>query len=84
VDTKEILQPSKDFPRRVQIAHKRVYQALSEKNGKKAGEEMAKHDREVERNLFAPMREMHLEALNLQDRRREGFLFLFAWRLNGV
>ncbi len=52
IDTKEILQPGKDFSKRVLNAHKRIYKALLEKNSKKVKQEMVKHIREVERDLM--------------------------------
>jgi GntR family transcriptional regulator, transcriptional repressor for pyruvate dehydrogenase complex len=51
IDTKEILNPSHDFSKRVQVAHRRIYQAVLERNGDKAREEMIKHIREVEKDL---------------------------------
>lgn len=53
VDTKEILLPDKEFSKKVLNAHKRIYRALLKGNGKTAREEMAKHVREVERDLVA-------------------------------
>ena len=53
IDTKEILQPGKDFSREVLNAHKRIYKALLGKDSKKAQEEMIKHVKEVERDLIA-------------------------------
>jgi len=53
IDTKEILQPGKEFSKKVLNAHKRIYKALLEKNSKKVKQEMIKHIREVERDLVA-------------------------------
>jgi GntR family transcriptional repressor for pyruvate dehydrogenase complex len=52
IDTKEILQPGKEFSKKVLNAHKRIYKALLEKNSKKVKQEMIKHIREVERDLI--------------------------------
>jgi GntR family transcriptional repressor for pyruvate dehydrogenase complex len=57
IDTKEILQPGKDFSREVLNAHKRIYKALLGKDSKKAQEEMIKHVKEVERDLIAIQKE---------------------------
>ena len=57
LDTKEILEPGKGFSKRVLNAHKRIYKALFEKDGKKAQEEMIKHVKEVERDLIALQKE---------------------------
>ena len=53
IDIKEILQPGEEFSRKVLNAHKRLYKALSEKNAKRAHEEMIKHVREVGDDLIA-------------------------------
>lgn len=66
IDTKEILQPSKEFSKKVLSAHKRIYKALLEKDPKKASEEMIKHVREVEKDLIALQKERRMEELNLQ------------------
>ena len=74
IDTKEILQPSKEFSKKVLNAHKRIYKALMERNGENAREEMIKHVREVEKDLLALQKERRIEALNLQHvSRREPF-----------
>ena len=57
IDTKEILQPGKDFSKKVLNAHKRIYKALLGKDSKKAQEEMIKHVKEVERDLIAIQKE---------------------------
>lgn len=56
IDTKEILQPGKEFSRKVLNSHKRIYKALLEKNSKKVREEMVKHIKEVEKDLIAIQR----------------------------
>jgi GntR family transcriptional repressor for pyruvate dehydrogenase complex len=65
IDTKEILQPDKEFSQRVLNAHKRIYKALAERDPKKAREEMVKHVREVERDLIALQKERGIKELNL-------------------
>lgn len=57
IDTKEILQPGKEFSKRVLNAHKRIHKALSERDGKRVREEMIKHVHEVERDLSALQKE---------------------------
>jgi GntR family transcriptional repressor for pyruvate dehydrogenase complex len=66
IDTKEILQPDKEFSQRVLNAHKRIYKALLERNPKKAREEMIKHVREVEKDLLALQKERTMEKLDLR------------------
>jgi GntR family transcriptional repressor for pyruvate dehydrogenase complex len=71
IDTKEILQPGKEFSQKVLNAHNRIYKALLEREPKKAREEMIKHVREVEKNLLALQKERRIEALNLQHVSRQ-------------
>ena len=66
IDTKEILQPSREFSQKVLNAHKRIYKALLERDPKKAREEMIKHVKEVEKDLLALQKERRIEELNLQ------------------
>jgi len=66
IDTKEILQPDKEFSQRVLSAHKRIYKALLERDPKKAREEMIKHVKDVERDLLSLQKERHMEELNIQ------------------
>jgi len=66
IDTKEILQPSREFSKRVLNAHKRIYKALAERDPKKAREEMVKHVREVERDLLILQKERNISDLNIQ------------------
>jgi GntR family transcriptional repressor for pyruvate dehydrogenase complex len=66
IDTKEILQPSREFSQRVLNAHKRIYKALVERDPKKAREEMVKHVREVERDLIILQKERNISGLNIQ------------------
>jgi len=66
IDTKEILQPSKEFSQKVLNAHKRIYKALSERDPKKAREEMIKHVREVAKDLMALQKKRGIEKIDLQ------------------
>ncbi|MGB7572850.1 MAG: FadR/GntR family transcriptional regulator [Thermodesulfobacteriota bacterium] len=77
IDTKEILQPSREFSRKVQKAHRRIYKALLERNGKKARAEMVKHVREVEQDLVALQKERRIKELSLHGvvREKEGIMF---------
>jgi len=52
IDTKEILQPGKEFSKKVLNAHKRIYKALLQRDPKKVREEMVKHVVEVEKDLI--------------------------------
>jgi len=61
IDTKEILKPGKEFSSKVLRAHKRIYNALLERNIKKVHEEMAKHIREVEKDLLAAHKRRRIE-----------------------
>jgi GntR family transcriptional repressor for pyruvate dehydrogenase complex len=71
IDTKEILQPGKEFSLKVLNAHKRIYKALLEKNSKKVRQEMIKHVKEVERNLMAIQKERRAE-LNIRRLSKKG------------
>ena len=53
IDTKAILKPGRGFSTKVIKAHKRIYNALLERNIKKVHKEMVKHIREVEKDLLA-------------------------------
>jgi GntR family transcriptional repressor for pyruvate dehydrogenase complex len=68
IDTKEILQPNKEFPHKVLSAHKRIYKALFERNAKKAREEMIKHVQEVERDLIAIQKKRGFQVLNFKPK----------------
>lgn len=76
IDTKEILKPSKEFSQKVQKAHRRIYKALLERDGKKARAEMVKHVREVEQDLVALQKERRIEELSLHGvtRGKESFM----------
>jgi len=65
IDTKDILQPGKEFSARVQRAHKRIYKALLDRDAKRARSEMVKHVREVERDLLTLQEERRIDRLNL-------------------
>lgn len=65
IDTRNRLGAGDDFSIKVLNAHKRIYKALSRKDAKGAKKEMAKHVREVERNLLAIRRERRMN----KDRR---------------
>jgi len=76
IDTKEILQPGKEFSQRVLSAHNRIYKALLEKNAKKTREEMIKHVKEVEKDLIAIQKDKRAE-LNLQRASKKEMPFLY-------
>jgi GntR family transcriptional repressor for pyruvate dehydrogenase complex len=61
IDTKAILKPGKEFSTKVLRAHKRIYNALLERNIKKVHQEMVRHIREVEKDLLAAHKERHIE-----------------------
>jgi GntR family transcriptional repressor for pyruvate dehydrogenase complex len=72
IDTKEILQPSKEFSQKVLNAHKRIYKALLEKDPKKAREEMIKHVREVAKDLMTLQKKRGIEKMDLQRVSKRG------------
>ncbi len=53
IGMKENLRPSKEFYKRVLRAHKRIYEAILERNPQKARKEMVLHIQEEERDLLA-------------------------------
>jgi len=61
IDTKAILKPGREFSTKVLRAHKRIYNALLERNIKKVHQEMVRHIREVEKDLLAAHKERHIE-----------------------
>jgi GntR family transcriptional repressor for pyruvate dehydrogenase complex len=67
IDAKEILKPGKEFSSKVLKAHKRIYNALLEKNVNKVREEMVRHIREVEKDLVSSHQEKP-EELNFRQR----------------
>ena len=73
IDTKEILKPGKEFSSKVLRDHKRIYNALLERDIKKVHEEMVKHIREVEKDLIAAHKERRFEEQKFDrvDRKRE-------------
>jgi GntR family transcriptional repressor for pyruvate dehydrogenase complex len=66
IDTKEILQPSKEFSQKVLNAHKRIYKALLKRDPKKAREEMIKHVREVAKDLITLQKKRGIGEIDLQ------------------
>ena len=72
IDTKEILQPDKEFSKKVLNAHKRIYKALLEKDPKKAREEMIKHVREVAKDLITLQKKRGIEEIDLQRASKRG------------
>lgn len=71
IDTKEILKPGKEFSGKVLRAHKRIYNGLLERNVKKVYEEMARHIREVEKDLLAAHKERRIEKRRFDPIGRE-------------
>lgn len=65
IDTKEILQPGEEFSKKVLNAHKRIYNALLERNPQKARKEMIKHVKEVEKDLIILQKERAKDKLDL-------------------
>jgi GntR family transcriptional regulator, transcriptional repressor for pyruvate dehydrogenase complex len=63
IDTKEILQPGKEFSKKVLLAHKQIYKALLQKNPTKVREEMIKHVCEVEKDLVTLQKKRTKENL---------------------
>ena len=61
IDTKAIMKPGNEFSSKVLKAHKRIYNALLERNIKKVHEEMVKHIREVEKDLLAAHKRRRIE-----------------------
>jgi GntR family transcriptional repressor for pyruvate dehydrogenase complex len=61
IDTKAILKPGREFSTKVLRAHKRIYNALLERNIKKVHQEMVRHIREVEKDLLAAHKEWRTE-----------------------
>ena len=82
IDTKEILKPGKEFSGKVLMAHKRFYNGLLERNVKKVREEMARHIREVEKDLLAAHREKPIEELSFRQKgaKRES-ISIFSMRV---
>jgi GntR family transcriptional repressor for pyruvate dehydrogenase complex len=78
-DTKEILKPEKDFSGRVLRAHKRIYNALLERNVKKVHGEMVRHIREVEKDLLAAHKERRIgERRSDRIRKEEESIPIFS------
>jgi len=66
IDTKEILQPGREFSKKVLNAHKRIYNALLERNVQKTRDEMIKHVREVEKDLLGIQKEKGFQEQGLR------------------
>ena len=82
IDTKEILKPGREFSNKVLRAHKRIYNALSERNVKKVREEMVRHIREVDKDLLAAHQEKHIEELSFrQEGVKRDFIPIFPIRV---
>jgi GntR family transcriptional regulator, transcriptional repressor for pyruvate dehydrogenase complex len=64
-DTKDILQPDKEVSRKDIDAHRRIYEALLNRDGKKAREEMIGHLQEMERDL-AEIRKKGVREINFK------------------
>jgi len=75
IDTKEILKPGREFSNKVLKAHKRIYNGLLERNVEKVHEEMVRHIREVEKDLFAAHKERRIEEHKFDriGRKKESF-----------
>lgn len=68
VDAKEVLRPDQEFSRRVLMAHRKIVEALYEKDPERARKEMANHVKEVERDLAELQRERQLSGPGSLDR----------------
>jgi GntR family transcriptional repressor for pyruvate dehydrogenase complex len=73
IDTKEILKPGKEFSSKVLRAHKRIYNALLERDVEKVHEEMVRHIREVEKDLLSAHKKKRIEKRRVEQlgRKRE-------------
>jgi GntR family transcriptional repressor for pyruvate dehydrogenase complex len=81
IDTKAILKPGKEFSAKVLKAHKRIYNALLERNVKKVHEEMVKHIREVERDLLAAQKAKRTEEQKIgRIGRKKESISIFSMR----
>ena len=82
IDTKAILKPGREFSKKVLRAHKRIYNALLERNVKKVHEEMVRHIREVERDLLTAHKEKGMEEQKF-DRieKKRGSIPIFSMRV---
>jgi len=68
VDAKEVLRPDEDFSRRVLMAHRRIVEALSQRDPERARQEMASHVKEVEEDLSALQAQRQVGAAASPDR----------------
>lgn len=81
IDTKAILKPGKEFSNKVLRAHKRIYNALLERNVEKVHEEMVKHIREVEKDLLAAHKERGIGEQKLdQTGKKKESISIFSMR----
>jgi GntR family transcriptional repressor for pyruvate dehydrogenase complex len=85
IDAKGILKPGREFSGKVSRAHKRIYNALLERNVRKVREEMVRHIREVEKDLIAANKGKRAGAFHLRrmDTRSESVPF-FQWGSNSL
>jgi GntR family transcriptional repressor for pyruvate dehydrogenase complex len=82
IDTKAILKPGREFSSKVLRAHKRIYNALLERDVEKVHEEMVKHIREVEKDLLAAHKERYIEEQKFdQIGRRSESIPIFSMRV---
>lgn len=68
VDAKEVLRPDQEFSKRVLMAHRKIVEALYEKDPDRARKEMANHVKEVERDLAELQRERQVREAASLDR----------------
>jgi GntR family transcriptional repressor for pyruvate dehydrogenase complex len=66
IGMKEIWKPEKEFYRKVLKAHRRIYKALSERDPKRARDEMNKHVFEEEKDLIEIRKKQSMQALDLR------------------
>jgi DNA-binding FadR family transcriptional regulator len=82
IDTKAILKPGKEFSNKVLKSHKRIYNALLERNVEKVHEEMVKHIREVEKDLLTAHKERGIEEQTLdQTGKKKESISIFPMRV---
>jgi GntR family transcriptional repressor for pyruvate dehydrogenase complex len=66
LEAKKVLHTNKQFSTRVLNSHKRIYEALVERDVEKARNETIKHLREVEKNLLTLTKGNKVKGLNLR------------------
>jgi len=82
IDTKAVLKPGKEFSNKVLKSHKRIYNALLERNVEKVHEEMVKHIREVEKDLLTAHKERGIEEQTLdQTGKKKESISIFPMRV---